>query len=356
MINSLSIHNFKGLSDFTLQDVSQINLLGGKNNAGKTTVLEALFMFHDRLNPNMLLRQYNWRGVNELALTPDSAFAPIFKNFNLENKIEISTTNEKKFHETMIISYKENNNKSIKMKSNDGQIRTDENIIHSHALEIKYKSSTAKEQHVNLVLENNGLSLNAMNARSSEIPAAFLASKTHTHPNENAIRFGELDIKGQADVIIDFLKIMEPRLTGLSSIALSNGTSMLYANIGIGTKVPISYMGDGISRLLTILLTIVSTKNGIVFIDEIENGIHYSVIPKVWQVISTAALTYNCQIFATTHSYECLNGALEGIGNEMKEKFRYFRIERSKEEDKAVPKTFHYEVLKSAIDRGWEVR
>ncbi|MCY9007210.1 AAA family ATPase [Peribacillus frigoritolerans] len=355
MLNSVKIHNFKGLSDFELRDISRINLLGGRNNAGKTTVLEALFMFYDRLNPNMLLRQYNWRGVNEMALTPDSVFSPIFKNFDFNNQIAVEVTNHRNFVENMTIKYKEDSNKSIKMKSNDGQIRTDD-IAQNSYLEIKYKSSTYKEQHVNLVIENNGLTLDVKNARNNDIKASFLASKTHLHPNENAIRFGELDIKGQADVIIDFLKIIEPRLTSISSVALTNGTSMLYANIGIGTKVPISYMGDGISRVLSILLSIITNKNGIVFIDEIENGIHYSVIPEVWEIISKAAIDYNCQIFATTHSYECLNAALEGIKDEIKDEFRYFRIERSKKDDKIHSKIFDYEVLQSAVDRGWEVR
>lgn len=57
---------------------------------------------------------------------------------------------------------------------------------------------------------------------------------------------------------------------------------MLYVDIGINKKIPMSFMGDGISRLTSILLAILTTKNGIVFIDEIENGIHYSVQNKIW--------------------------------------------------------------------------
>lgn len=356
MIKSIKINNFKGLNDFNLQDISNINLLGGKNNAGKTTILEALFMFHDRLNPNMLLRQYNWRGVNEMALTPESFFAPIFHNFNLNNIIEIETTNHKNFIESMIIKFSNNKNKSIQMKSNHGQIRTDEPIISSNTLEIKYKSSTKKQQEVNLIIDNQGLEMEVVHATQGETRAIFLASKTHSYAPEDAIRFGELDIKGQADIIVDFLRIIEPRLKSISSITMSNNTSMLHADIGIGTKVPISYMGDGISRILTILLAIVSNKNGIIFIDEIENGIHYSVLSKVWEIISKAAIDYNCQLYATTHSYECLSAAIEGIREEYKNDFRYFRIERSKKTNKILPKTFDYEMLESAIEKGWEVR
>ncbi|KXY01637.1 AAA family ATPase [Bacillus paranthracis] len=355
MINSVRIKNFKGLSAFNLKDMARINLLGGRNNAGKTTTLEALFMFYDRLNPSMLLRQYGWRGVNEMALSPETIFSPIFNNFDLGKKIEIEVTNQRSISETMVIRYVEEGKRSVTMKSTDGQIRTDDNPMNAHSLEINYKGAH-KQQRVSLVIEDNNLRMDVENGRSNQINASFLASKTHAHPSENAIRFGELDVKGQADAIVEFLRTIEPRLKSISSVALPNGVSMLYANIGIGPKVPINYMGDGVSRLLTILLAIVSCENGIVFIDEIENGIHYSVQADIWRIISKAAKDYNCQIFATTHSYECLNAAINGIEDEMQGEFRYFRIERSKIDDKLISKTFNFEVLHSAISRGWEVR
>lgn len=58
MIRSCEIENFKSLKHLYLSDLKRINLFGGKNNAGKTTLLEALFLFFDRMNPNMLIRQY----------------------------------------------------------------------------------------------------------------------------------------------------------------------------------------------------------------------------------------------------------------------------------------------------------
>ncbi|EMN7728878.1 AAA family ATPase [Bacillus cereus] len=357
MIQSIRIKNFKGLEDFSLENTSKINLLGGKNNAGKTTILEAIFMFYDKLNPNMLLRQYNWRGVHELSLKPEALFAPIFHNFNLQNPIEIETMDEKKFLQTMVIKFKnDGNRKIIPMKSQDGQIRTDEQIIAANYLNIKYKSSLKKTEEVNLMVDNEGLGMEVVYASNNGIRATYLASKIHSHPHEDAIRFGELDLKGETEIIVDFLKLIEPRLKGISSITMGNSNSMLHADIGIGIKVPISYMGDGISRLLTILLAIVSNKDGLIFIDEIENGIHYSVLNKVWEIISKAAIDYNCQLYATTHSYECLSAAINGIRPEYQQDFRYFRIERSKKNNKVLSKTFDYEILKSAIEKGWEVR
>jgi AAA15 family ATPase/GTPase len=357
MIKSVEINNFKGLSNFHLNNLSHINLFGGKNNVGKTTFLEALFMFYDRLNPDMILRQFNWRGVNQLPLTPEALFAPIFKNFDLSTRISIRITNRNGSTESLIISFNENENRVIRMEGNDGQIRTgDNNIVALASLSIKYRKNEGREQIANLIIEQNGLGMELINVSKPERSAAFLASKSHASPNENAIRFGELDVKGQAQPIVEYLKIIEPDLKGLSSIALPNGTSMLYGDIGIGHKIPITYMGDGISRLLTILLAIVTQKNGLVFIDEIENGLHYSVLDKIWGIIGTAAKEFNCQIFATTHSYECLNAAVNGLPSEMRNDFKYFRFEKNNESRRIIPKEFEYEVLQAAVERGWEVR
>lgn len=355
MIKTVKIKKFKGFESLEINDLSTINLLGGKNNAGKTTVLEALFMFYDRLNAHVLLRQYGWRGVGEIALQPETLFSPIFYNFDLNNNISVEITNEKNYFSSMSIKYLDDiNNKSITVPGNDGKVSADTIAIPNSSLEFIYKDSSASEKTVQLTIENNSISLNIKKYEGSVTSAIFLASKIHPNPNENAIRFGELDIKGKAGSVIEFLKIIEPRILSLSSITTSNGNSMLYADIGINIKVPISYMGDGVSRLLTILLAIVSTKNGVVFIDEIENGIHYSVLPDVWRVIEQAAIDNNCQIFATTHSYECLNAAVEGI--EAPNNFRYFRLDRSPKDNLVRAKKFDIDSLEIAIDNGWEVR
>lgn len=358
MIKSVEINNFKGLSNFRLDNLSYINLFGGKNNAGKTSFLEALFLFHDRQNPNMLLRQINWRGIHGITVAPEVLFAPIFKNFDLNNRIDMRIKNSDRVTETLRITSNQDENRVIKVSAKDGQIKTDtdNNVVALHSITLRYRKNEGKEQKTNLIIEQNGFGLELQNTTKVEKDAIFLASKTHVDPSENAVRFGELDIEGQSERIIKYLQIIEPNLKSLSSIALPNNTSMLYGDIGIGKKIPITYMGDGISRLLAILLAIASNKNGLVFVDEIENGIHYSVLDKIWEMIGAAAKEYNCQVFATTHSYEALSAAIDGLPENVRDDFKYFRFEKNNENRKVVSKEFDYEILKAAVDRGWEVR
>jgi AAA15 family ATPase/GTPase len=356
MIKSVEINNFKSLSHFDISNLGQINLFGGKNNAGKTTFLEALFLLFDRTNPQSLLRQYNWRGVGEISITPEVLFSPIFKDFDLRKTIQIRLLHRNSQTESLTIEFNNNHNRMVRLEGNEGQIKTGSNIISTHALEFQYRKNEGKVQKANIILEPNGFGMELVEMNAPEKRAIFLASKSHVSPHENAVHYGELDIKGKTQTIIDSLKFIEPNLKGITSVALQNGTSMLYGEVGIGQKVPIPYMGDGTSRLLTILLSIVSNKDGIVFIDEIENGIHYSILNKLWHVIATVAKENNCQVFATTHSYECLGAAVKGIPTERQNEFKYFRLEKSKNTYRSVAKEFNFEMLQAAVERGWEVR
>lgn len=80
MITRFKVSGFKGLKPLELPKLTRVSLLGGRNNVGKTSVLEALFMFFDRLNPQMILRQYAWRGVGVIPLEAEAMWAPIFYN------------------------------------------------------------------------------------------------------------------------------------------------------------------------------------------------------------------------------------------------------------------------------------
>ena len=92
MIRKLIIEGFKGFERVEIAALSRINLLGGRNNVGKTSILEALFMFLDRLNPQMILRQFALRGVPSIAFDPESMYAPIFFDYDLKKKISITAT------------------------------------------------------------------------------------------------------------------------------------------------------------------------------------------------------------------------------------------------------------------------
>ncbi len=128
----------------------------------------------------------------------------------------------------------------------------------------------------------------------------------------------------------------------------------IYADIGLKQKIPVSFMGDGIARLLTFSLAIATNRGGVVFIDEIENGIHYSVMKNIWKALSEALLKFNCQLIATTHSYECVESAYKAVEENKNIDLSYVRLD--KKGDKISGKEFSGETLSQALKSELEVR
>ncbi len=358
MITKLNITGFKGFAQLELPKLSRITLLGGRNNVGKTSILEALFMFHDRLNPEMIIRQFAWRGVGAIAFDPDSMWAPVFYNYDMHKKIVILAVvdgNEEKMTVTFNPHYTRPSLQTniIKPGTKPIQIRTDQKPEPTFALDIVYDSKEMKNQVVHLLMGLNGPGVHVEKMRMKQRHASFLGARVPINPSEDAQKFGQLDILGKQEKIVDFLKIIEPDLKSLSSIAMGD-SSLIYGDIGLSRKIPVAYMGDGVARLLSIILAIATSQGGTVFIDECENGIHYSAMPKVWEAIAKAAREYDCQIIGTTHSYECLEAAHNGLTGSLAPDFSYIRLDRT--DNKTTAKFFDHEMLKVAIETNMEVR
>lgn len=192
------------------------------------------------------------------------------------------------------------------------------------------------------------------NASLNSSQATLLNSRSPIESNDDATRFGNLDTIGEIGITEEFINEIDSRIKGLS-VVMVGGTTSIYADIGIERKIPIRYLGDGITRLLSIILAIANSKNGCLLIDEIENGIHYSIMPKIWMGIAKAAKEFDCQIIATTHSYECLASAYSGLNSSnFNEDFTYIHLEE--DDDKIVPKAFTGELLATALNANMEVR
>ncbi len=107
--------------------------------------------------------------------------------------------------------------------------------------------------------------------------------------------------------------------------------------------IPLSFMGEGLTSLAAIILKISGTADGVLLIDEIENGFHHSTLVNVWKAIGQAARQFNTQIFATTHSWECITAAHHAFSESENYDFRLHRLDR--DEDEISVKTYDQESL-----------
>ena len=111
--------------------------------------------------------------------------------------------------------------------------------------------------------------------------------------------------------------------------------------------------GEGILRLFEILLSLANARDGILLIDELENGLHYKIHPRVWDLIFRLSQKLNVQIFATTHSWDCIRG-FETAWREHVDAGTFIRLDVKA--DKVKPTYYDLETLSGALWVGVEVR
>lgn len=186
-------------------------------------------------------------------------------------------------------------------------------------------------------------------------PSEFISSNIATLPTDEAERFSNLEAINRQNEIIEILKILEPRLKRLA-VLVNKGIPTIYGDIGLDSLIPIPLMGQGIGHLLSIVLAIFNHENGTVLIDEIENGLHHSMTTKIWQAIAESARKTNNQIFATTHSIECIESAHKAFSESDEYSFSYYRLERKKDSDNIKVLTYNKNTINTSIDLNWEMR
>ncbi len=190
-------------------------------------------------------------------------------------------------------------------------------------------------------------------APSPPFPGHFLTPRTPLLPAKDAERFGDMEATKKQNMVLEALKIVEPRLQRLS-VRVVAGKAMIQGDIGLDKLIPLPYMGDGINRLASLVLAIGKSPDGVVMVDEIENGLHHAILPKVWRAIGRVARHFNTQVFATTHSYECMAAAHKAFSDEEPYDFRLHRLERR--DDAIAVVTYDRDTLTEAIDANIEVR
>ena len=308
MYKSITIENFRCFDFITLDRLERINLIGGTNNVGKTALLEAFFLRFGLNSLELPLRLNILRGmVRQETFDLQDICQWLFYDRRSDRVIQIITTDEEERSSKLKLrltnaadlrfiplNYKLNQKRTIKdleLKYEEGE----ETLIWKVFLTID--SEEPEEFKLGLKVEQGEIKLFPQ--------SEFISSRLRNYPPEDAEGFSQLEADKRQKEVIEILKILEPRLNDLT-VLVTGGMPTIYGDIGLSYLVPIPLMGEGMSRLLSIVLSIMNAGDGTILIDEIENGLHHSILEKIWEAIALAARKSNAQIFATTHSWECV--------------------------------------------------
>lgn len=147
--------------------------------------------------------------------------------------------------------------------------------------------------------------------------------------------FGKLILARKKKELITLLRNVEPRLESLDAIA-PDGEQRVYAELdGLPQALPLTQLGHGFSRLVHLFSELLVSETQLALIDEVENGIHYSALPTLFQGIKAVAQERQVQSLITTHSWDCLRAACE-VFEDTPDMFQVIRLERHDDDVKAV--------------------
>ena len=322
MLTSLHIENFRAFRNLEVDGLARVNLIAGGNSTGKTALLEGLVFFVDDPQGDKVRDLAKlFRATNPQAPGYD------FWNWLLHDR---SPNGGCRFMGTTTGSRKFERSWSLK--------RRERQPGDKHFFEVRQLGS------------HDGY------AWGDPAPSrGFLAtfSTFPGNPYQDALDFNRVILKKRRRRVEELLRQIDDRLVSIESLQSGSGP-MLYADIGLPEMIPVTQLGQGFNRLLDIYSELVAEEAKLLVIDEVEGGLYWKALPVVWKGLFAAAREWDVQVFATTHSAECIRAADEAARQGGEYDLAVIRLDRVDGEIKAT--TMGEETLRTAKEFNWELR
>lgn len=343
MFKKIEIKRFRGIKDAVIGDFKRVNLFFGRNNCGKSSLLDALFLATGLSNPLLpinvnVMRGYNKTRLKDLELN--------FYNLDSAQPIHICVENKEK--RNIEISLFENNKRDVSFDTNTID-------IHSNVIEgeygLKFNFEINDESFESELRFDLSTTTNTIDFPKKYVESLRCIYLTPKYDFNTSIQGLENILKNKdEDFIIEGLRFIEPRVKDF--IFTEEG---IFVDIGLEKRIPINMMGDGVRKIVALLTVIYDCRDGIVLIDEISNGFHYSVMSNLWNVIIKAAIKNNTQLFITTHDYDSIKGLRDTALNIYDENVATFKLLRTSDDEL---KALHYslESVDYSINQEIEIR
>ncbi len=376
MINSFGIKNFKNLNNLTIKSFSKVNLITGKNNTGKTTLLEAIYLFASKGSLKCVFDILDKRGELYKTEIKEDEFIKIFSSLFTSRIID--------YNDSIIISIGELVNTLFEKSTiNDNAInikfikyyiediyQTDNSsgtllvtgfkkkrVINSENIQKDIKISLNIKYNDNLFsLEFDDFSKKQIRILNKTVDNILFITSNKQDSNSNAKLWDKIALTEKEEIITETLKIIEPDLERIAFVDKNDGYRIPIMKIkGNSNLLPLKSMGDGINRIFDIILAFVNSESNVILIDEIENGLHYSTQEDLWKVIFDLSKKLNIQVFATTHSSDCIKSFEYVMNNfDYKKDGKLIRLDNKKGVIKEVE--FDSDELKIANEQDIEIR
>jgi AAA15 family ATPase/GTPase len=313
-IKNIDIIKFKCFENFSSSGFSRVNLISGKNNVGKTAFMEAVY-------------------VNVSAETIET-FATSLANIkfmreNINILYNTALNNNIKLMEAIKIYKTQSNNKSASFE-----------ILQKNG-EKKYLFNINSEENT---IESNKFSFEYTLIRNIEFIDNFGWSN-----DEIISAYSFVQINDKEDYLNNIINTFDNKI---ESFKVIDSKPQCKVN---GEYVEITEFGDGLRHLISIVCAVFMCKDGHLFIDEIDNGIHYIQLDEIWKIIFEVSKELNCQVFATTHSKEMIESFTRSVIKQEDKEVSFIEFGKDKQNN-VKANVMNFEQLNRNINIGNKVR
>jgi hypothetical protein len=372
MLDSLTIEGFRCFERFEVNDLARINLLVGTNNCGKTALLEALTLWWTAAAPStledVLLRRdehltKTHRGLDFAVrhlfrghgIEPGQTFTILARRDGRKLGFQASIEEEPGLDERL------DEDSQPEAEPADAEPREGPLVLRVDITDDRRTDASSDPRNYSVRLTGEGnLSARVLRRmpRPKNGPLALFIPTRALSRGVVASMFGDIVLTDEEQRIVDALRIIDPsieRLALAGGDAVTSGGSGLFVRCkGQSERMPIGSMGDGIWRLLSLSLALVRARGGMMLVDEIDTGLHFSAMFEMWKLVIETAQRLDVQVVATTHSRDCYESlaAVLRETNAAPGTAMIHRIERER------GRTVHFgeQEIIIAAERGIEVR
>ena len=314
-INSFSAVRYRAIGGLTLDSIAPVNVVTGSNGVGKTSLLEAIWLLNGRFSPglpwNSNVQRSSQAAADPLLGLSDGAIEL------RGTECDVTCSWKATFESTPLAgtagpgsSPRGNGSpQPARAPSDPGQSSIP--VVGRLRVWLDGREVLEKTE----VLTSRGGVIVPLVALPAGRPGAIIQLPLSLMDTENEVinRFSQLVRNGAKGALRDRLQLVLPRLTDVEVVTNEDSKPFILATTKDNDRLPLQALGGGMQRLFRLFVCFGECPRGLVLVDEIENGLHHRVLPELWRQLSAMAREFDVQLFATTHSHECLLAALDAF-------------------------------------------
>lgn len=357
MINKISLSNFRGFKRFSCGDFAPITIVGGRNNSGKSSLLEAIALLSDFSRSTVLTDLSTYRGF------PSPSFSDlesVFHNARRDDPItllaDMADGSQRSFQLSYLLP------STVLMQAADTTNLDDDldkTMLGFERYEEAFRfvdaaNSSGRSYAEKLYLYTQGGDATGFTftrkANAAQICGRYLSASQARLLDEPSLK--ELFLTQEKSQIESALRRVDKRIQGVELFQ-----NKFYAKVQDSARmIPLSSLGDGMLKIVKILTAVIVAQPGwVLAIDEIENGLHFSAMSAFWKALVSEAIARKVQLVVSTHNLEMMSAMSDAVDKDRLADFRYIRLEYGAD-GQIVPIAYDASAFSTHLRVGAELR